>query len=158
MTYDLSKFWQLNLEGTIADYSGTPASGGVDKIPDPGVEYYLSLDLNGTSIFKDNDYLSMGLRFLDSSYYASYIADLSLRYPLNDEVRLTPRLRLAYRDGKKSVANQFLVMPSLGVTYRLSDHWSLESEAAVLWEDNDTAAGHDQNTDVRLAFGYRYEF
>ena len=157
-SYDFSGKWQIALEGTIADYSGTPASGGVDAIPDPGVEYYLSAQLNGTGILKENDFVGLGLRYLDSASYQSYIADLSLRYPVNEKLRINPRLRLAYRDGRDSGFQQFLIMPSLGLKYQISDHWNFESEVAARWEDNSTANGHDQNAELLLTVGYRYQF
>lgn len=158
MSYDISDLWQVSLEGTIADYSGTPASGGVSAIPDPGVEYYISAQLNGTGILSDDDYWGFGLRFLDGSNYQTYIADLSVRYPLSDKLRMNPRLRLAYRNAQASDIQQIMIMPSLGFKYSVTDHWKLESEAAVRWEDNKTASGHDQNAELLLTLGYRYEF
>ena len=157
-SYDFPDKWQVSLEGTIAGYSGTPASGGVDGIPDPGIEYYLSAQLNGSGIFKDNDFVGLGLRYLESASYQSYIADVSLRYPVNEKLRINPRLRLAYRNGQDSDFQQFLIMPSLGLKYQISGHWNFESEVAARWEDNKTATGNGQNAEFLLSMGYRYQF
>ena len=157
-SYKLSQDWQIALDATIANYTGTPASGGVDEIPDPGMEYYLSGQLSGANVFTENDYLGLGLRFLDSSSYTSYIADMSLRYPVNDDLRLNPRLRLAYREAKSSDVTQILIMPSLGARYRFTDHWSLEVEGGARFEDITSSAGNSQNAEFLLTAGYRYEF
>ncbi len=35
ISQEITDKWQITLDGMVADYSGTPASGGVDAIPDP---------------------------------------------------------------------------------------------------------------------------
>jgi tetratricopeptide (TPR) repeat protein len=156
LAYSLNTNWQASLDVTVADYSGTPASGGVDKVPDPGTEYYLSARLDGSDVVKEGDYAGLALSLIDSDLYRSYIGDVSLRYPLNEEWRLSPRLRTVYRDVKGGSDHSLLLVPSLGVSYRVSEHWSLESEAAVLWEEDWTATGRDSETELRLMIGYRY--
>ena len=158
LAYQFNAHWQASLDGTIAGYSGTPASGGVDAVPAPGIEYYLTARLDGSDVFTDGDYAGIGLAYIDSELYRSSIGDASLRYPLNDQWRISPRMRVAYREAKDGNTTQFLIMPSLSASYRLTDHWSFESEAAVLWEDNQTAGNSDKRTEFRVLFGYRYTF
>jgi hypothetical protein len=158
VTYALSQHWQAALEATVADYSGTPASGGIDAVPDPGTEYYISARLDGSDVFNNEDYASLGLTFIESDLYRSYIGDMTLRYPLNDHWRLSPRFRLAYRDARQSDTSQLLLIPSIGTSYRVSDHWSLETEVGILWERTETATDTDTRTELRLIAGYRYAF
>ena len=158
ISYPLSEQWQAALDATIADYSGTPASGGVDEIPDPGIEFYLSGQLTGTGIFTENDSLAFGLRYAENDTSRLYLGDLNIRYPFNEDIRISPRLRLSLRDGKTSDTQQLLIMPSLGLRYWLSAHWNFEVEAGVRWENNWLAGGNDQNTELLLNAGYRYEF
>jgi len=158
LTYALSERWAIDLDASIADYTGTPASGGVDAIPDPGTEIYLSAQLSGSGIFTDSDYLGLGLRYLDSSEYRTFIGDFSMRYPVNDKLRLGPRLRVAYRDSKDDDREQVLIMPSLNLGYRLNEHWSLETEAGAKWEDNLGGDASGDRSEFLFALGYRYEF
>lgn len=157
-TTDLSPKWQFTLDASLVDYSGTPASGGVDAIPDPGIEVYVSALIGGSGIFRDEDYAGIGINLIGSSDYRTIMADLAYRFDVQDDWRLSPRLRLAYRDGQQGLGDQILIMPSLGLRYRVSDHWSLESEIALRWEDNFEGAGDNQNAEVLMTAGYRYQF
>ncbi len=157
-TYDFTPQWQFTLDASLADYSGTPASGGVDAIPDPGVEVYVSALIGGGSIFRDEDYAGFGINFIGSADYRTIMADLTYRFDVDDDWRLSPRLRLAYRAARKQFSDQILVMPSLGLRYQVNDHWSLESEIALRWEDNFEDTSDSQNAEVLMTMGYRYQF
>ena len=162
ISYPLSEQWQAAIDATIADYSGTPTSvnvlGTVLGTPDPGIEVYLSGQLTGTGIFTENDSMAFGLRYAENDTSRLYLGDLSVRYPVNEDLRINPRLRLSFRDGKTSDTQQLLVMPSLGLRYRLSKHWNFEVEAGMRWENDWSPGGNDQNTELLLNAGYRYEF
>ena len=157
-SYEFAKDWQFTFDASIADYSGTPASGGVDAIPDPGIEYYVSALISGTGVFRDNDYAGVGFNVIDSSDYRTYMADLTYRFAINDKLRLGPRLRLAYRDAQGPISDQVLFLPSLGLRYQVTDHWSFESEIALRWEDNRDSTGSNQNAELLMTAGYRYQF
>ena len=86
------------------------------------------------------------------------MTDIAIRYPLSEVLRLTPRLRLAFRDSKRSDLQQILIMPSLGTRYSVTDHWKFEVEAAARFESNWGSAGGNQNVELLLTAGYRYEF
>lgn len=157
-TYDLSPSWQFTLDASLADYSGTPASGGVDAIPDPGVEVYISALIGGSGVFRDEDYAGIGINFIGSEDYRTVMADLTYRFDVSDLWRLSPRLRLAYRQAQGTFSDQLLVMPSLGVRYQVSEHWSLEGEIALRWEDNLGAGENGDNAEALMTMGYRYQF
>ena len=157
-TYDLSTEWQFTLDASIADYSGTPASGGVDAIPDPGIEVYVSALISGGGVVRDDDYAGFGINLIESSDYRTVMSDLTYRFPVSDTLRLSPRLRVAYRDAQNGSIDQLLFMPSLGLRYQVNDHWSLDSEIAVRWEDNLDSAGNTQNAELLMTAGYRYQF
>lgn len=157
-SYEFAPDWQFTLDATVADYSGTPASGGVDAIPDPGIEYYVSAMVSGTGVFRDNDYAGLALMLIDNSDYRTVMTDLTYRFAVTEDLRLAPRLRLAYRDAGAPSCDQILIMPSLGLQYQVTDHWSFESEMALRWEDNRDAAGSGQNVELLMTAGYRYQF
>jgi Autotransporter beta-domain len=154
-SYQLLADWQIALDATIAKYSGTPASGGVDATPDPGIEYYLGAQLSGSSIFKENDSVSFGLRYSASQTAKTYMADAGLRYPVNDKLRIGPRLRLSYTDSK---TDTFLVIPSINARYRFDKKWSLESEIGARWQERLDPINPSSTLDVLGSVGFRFEF
>jgi hypothetical protein len=153
--YQVLPAWQLAFDATIAKYSGTPESGGVDATPDPGIEYYLGAQLSGSSIFKENDSVSYGLRYSASKTAKTYMADATLRYPVNDKLRIGPRLRLSYTDARTP---SLLIIPSINAKYRVDKKWSLESEIGARWQDRFDPVMPSTNLDILATLGYRYEF
>jgi hypothetical protein len=162
-TYPLTDQWQIALDATIADYTGTPesdilATEFIDAIPNPGIEFYGSAQLTGTSVFKENDSLGYGLRYSENDSSRLYLADTSYRYPFNDKLRINTRFRTSYRDSKTQDAQQMLFMPTVGFRYRFDNNWNFELEGGARWEHSMAAAGDDENLDLLMSAGYRYEF
>ncbi|MEQ1672963.1 MAG: hypothetical protein ABL893_19090, partial [Hyphomicrobium sp.] len=119
ISQQLSENWQVTLDGMIADYSGTPASGGVDAIPDPGVEYYGSLQFSGNDVFDGGDALNFGLRYSGSDSSNFYMADAYYRFMATEEWRISPRLRLSLRDSKTTDQKQYIVASSIASRYKI---------------------------------------
>lgn len=158
VTYQYNDNWQFSLDGSIADYSGTPASGGVDAVPDPGMEYYFSAMAYGSSVWYPTDTASAGLRFLQSETYRTYVLDAGYRFPWSEVLRLNPRIRLAYRDGRGVDYGQVMIMPSLAGVYEIGLHWNFEAEAAAKWEDNLEGTNQGSDAELLMSLGLRYEF
>ncbi len=159
------KDWQLSIDATIADYSGTPASGtpilGMQQgFAAPGIEYYLSAQASGMSLFKENDSLSFGLRYSHSKTNQMYMADASYRYPFNDKLRLGPRIRVSLLDQQLTSGEQYVysIVPSFKSSYRINKQWSLEAEISANWKDVVAPSGASQSLDVLATAGYRFEF
>ena len=102
--------------------------------------------------------MAFGLRYAENDTSRLYFSDLSVRYPFNEDIRISSRLRFSVRDGKTSDAQQLLIMPSLGLRYRMSEHWNFEVETGVRWEYDWLPGGNVQNAELLLNAGYRYEF
>jgi hypothetical protein len=158
ISQELNQDWQLSLDGTVAEYSGTPASGGVDAIPPPGIEYYTSASLNGSNLLRDGDSVTFGLRYSGSKTSNFYMADAYYRFPVNENWRLSPRIRFSMRDSKTSDQKIYQVVPSIASRYRLNKKWSFESELGVTWEDIVTSLSSTQTLNARATAGYRFEF
>ncbi len=156
IAYDVTPDWQLGLDATIADYSGTPASGGALAIPATGLEFYVDARVSGANVCQPNDYAGLSLILISAEDATSYIADTQYRFPIGDAWRLSPRLRLTWRD--MAEGSQFLVMPSFNLSYQFDDHSSIEAEAAVQWQKEFGSIKSDPPTDVLLTIGYRYSF
>lgn len=157
-TQNITKDWQIALDATIANYSGTPASGGVDGTPAPGLEYYGSVQLTGMNLWKENDSATFGLRYSGSQASNMYMADATFRIPINDDLRLGPRIRSSMTISKIADQQTYLLMPSLTARYRISKQWSLEGELGARWQDTVTPIGSNINVDVLATIGYRFEF
>jgi hypothetical protein len=158
LTYQVTPEWQVAMDAMVADYSGTPASGGVDAIPDPGTDYYASLMAYGSNLLRENDAASGGIRVMMSESYNTYVADVSYRWNITDALRLNPRFRAGYRSGKKSDYEQIMFMPTLAAQYELRKHWHLDFESGVRWEDNLVGPLKGADTQFMLSTGLRYEF
>ncbi len=158
VSQELNKKWQVAVDGTVAYYSGTPASGGVAEVPDPGLEYYGSIQFNGTGIIDPLDSMSFGLRYSHSESAAMYMADASVRYPINENLKLGPRFRASLRDSLTSDQVQWLAMPSLGIRYHVAKNWNVEAEAGARWQDTISAGVASQSLDLLATLGYRFDF
>jgi tetratricopeptide (TPR) repeat protein len=158
VSQQINKDWQVSLDGTIADYSGTPASGGVDAIPDPGVEYYASLQASGSNVFLKDDTLNLGLRYSRSDSSNFYMADAYYRFLVNEDWRLSPRLRFSLRDSRTSDQLQYLISGSVASRYKINKNWSFEAEAGARWEDIVTTLSDTRSINLLATAGYRYEF
>ena len=158
VSQQLSDKWQVSLDASLAYYTGTVASGGVDATPDPGLDFYSSLSLNGSGILALNDSLSTGLRYATSSFGTTYMVDGFERFPITEKLRVGPRFRLSMRTSKTSDQVQYLAMPSMSLSYRINPHWSIETELGARWQNTVTAGTGQQMLDVLATAGYRYEF
>jgi hypothetical protein len=157
---EILKDWQLTLDATIANYSGTPPSGSQTGFAAPGIEYYLSSQITGMSVFRENDSLSAGLRFSTSDTNNLYMFDTAYRFAVNDKWRLSPRIRLSLgkSHASKSETTTYTVIPSLKSTYRIDKKWSFEAEVSANWKEMVTATMTSQSVDILASAGYRFEF
>jgi hypothetical protein len=158
VSQQITKDWQVSLDGTVADYSGTPASGGVDEIPDPGIEFYTSLQASGSNVFLTDDTLNLGLRYSRSDSSNFYMADAYYRFLLTENWRLSPRLRVSMRDSRTSEQIQYLISASVANRYKINKNWSFETEAGMRWEDVVTPLTDTRSINLQATAGYRYEF
>ncbi len=153
-SYSLNSTWQLAVDALIADYSGTIASRNVDEVRDTGLEIYGIASATGNNIFVAGDVLGLGLRFSESDFSRYVAADGYLRYPVNDRLKLTPRIRAGWRNSKSTGLDSYILQPSLGARYKISKFWNFESELGLDWQ---FMTGPDI-LDLRTFIGLRYEF
>jgi hypothetical protein len=157
-TQNLSTDWQLSIDATIANYSGTPASGSVDATPPPGLEYYGSVQLSGSNLWRENDSGTFGLRYSGGSTSSTYMADASFRIPVGENLRLGPRIRTSVSVSKTTDQQTYLVMPSINARYKIDKQWSLEGELGARWQNTVTSTASTTNVDILASMGYRFEF
>lgn len=61
----INEKFQVNFDATITNFTGTPASGGIDATLGTGNEYFASSQIIGSAVFTPDDLLIAGFRFAD---------------------------------------------------------------------------------------------
>jgi len=156
--FPLGKNFQVNLDATASSLSGTVASGGVEAMLPTGTELYYSAQLTGTNLFSVGDMYIAGLRLADLDASNLYVLDLSARYPLSNDLRISPRLRLGYQVGDTTDLREFTILPSILINYYLTRDLSLELEVGAKWTDRQQAGATQTETDLFFTAGFRYDF
>lgn len=154
----INETFQASFDATVTNLSGTPASGGVDATEGTGNEFFYAAQLIGNSVFSADDLVIAGLRFADLDRSNYYVADLSLRYPLMDDLKINPRLMLAYRTGDTTDLTEYTVLPSVLFNYYVTRDLSLELEVGAQWTDLKENGISETTTDLFFTVGYRYDF
>ncbi|HEX2336244.1 MAG TPA: hypothetical protein VHI72_07190, partial [Hyphomicrobiaceae bacterium] len=87
-----------------------------------------------------------------------YVLDLSARYPLTNELRINPRLRLGYQIGDSSDLREVTVLPSILLNYYWTRDLSLELEVGAKLTERQQAGATETETDLFFTAGFRYDF
>ena len=154
----LNEMWQVTVDGTLFNTSGSPASGGVAAVESVGTEYFTSAQLVGTGVFTENDIVSATTRYANTSSSDLYLMDVYDRFPINKELRLRPRLRAGYRDLKRTNGREIFANPSITADYRYSRSTSFELELGGRWADQKTSTTREKSTELFVIAGFRFEF
>ncbi|MFQ5469520.1 MAG: tol-pal system YbgF family protein [Gammaproteobacteria bacterium] len=149
---------QLGGDLTISNYSGTPASGGVDATEGSGTEYYVSGQIIGTSLIKEGDLAIAGLRYSDTSNNHTTSFTLNTRYPIDRIWRINPRLRIDYKDFKDTGGSEWTTAPSIRVNYRYLRRYHFEFELGTTFTTQKTASTTSSEDGVFISAGYRADF
>lgn len=149
---------QVSLDVTAAETSGAVASGGIPALPASGLEMFYSLQLIANSMLAPGDLYMAGLRLADREDSNLYVLDLSARYPVTDALRISPRLRLGYREGETFDLTEYSVLPSVLLNYYVTRDLSLELEVGAkrTWTERGTI--EEDDTELFLTVGFRYDF
>src|SRR5262245_21692787 len=156
--FPLGSKYQVNLDATASSLSGTIASGGVDAMLPTGNELYYSAQLTGTNLLAEGDMYIAGIRVADLAASNLYVLDLSARYPLSNDLRINPRLRLGYQIGDNTDLREFTILPSILINYYWTRDLSLELEVGAKWTERQQAGATQNETDFFFTAGFRYDF
>ena len=108
----------MNFNASISSIDGTPDSGGVAATPDSEYSYY-SADVVASSLFTEGDVGIVGLRYAVSETTDVYSTTFDTRFPVGRGWRISPRLRVDYREIKTDQSTQWIYTPGLRVQYRM---------------------------------------
>lgn len=181
-TRQLTERFQLALDFSASNLTGTPESGGVSETEDTGWETSLYPQLIATDLLLAGDVGSVGVRWFDGTGSDTWSLILHERLPVTKALRLHPRLRLDYRSSGGSdefallpdnpdaslpavesatrVRNgSFTLRPYLGAEYRIG-HVTLDTDCGIEWTTGafgDEPSNGDELAYI-LSFGMRYDF
>jgi SPOR domain len=144
--------WSLNAIST--DFTGTPASGGVEAVPALGREDAITSELMVNSLFKAGDMQSVAFRFQRGGSGNLLSLGVGSRLPIGSALRLTSRLRVDRRSQLIDGSSQWLYLPSMQMNYQ-KGRGSAELElGAELGRRNGTLS-NEQTTRFFFSLGYR---
>lgn len=138
-TYNLSQRWYANGNVTYSDFGGSVASGGIAAAPDTQ-QFYSSIDLIGSSIFRNSDTTIFGYRLQSTSTADTNTLRFELRLPMGDKLRVGPMLSASYRDAVTG-DQQLIIEPGLRATYRWGERYRLELEGRGRWSNRKLPSG-----------------
>lgn len=154
----LSEHLQINTELTLTNMSSTESSGGIEASPSTGWDLYSLAQVIGTDITREGDVFIAGVRFADTQPSLRYMLEASARYPITRDWRVNPMLLLGYVDYKTDERIEYHVQPTLRTTYNMTRDLSLEVEFGRKWIMRDTVRGRENETELLLLTGARYDF
>lgn len=149
---------QISGDVTVSRQSGSPASGNVAAVPGTDNQYFYSLQLIGSSLFKQGDISILGLRYSEIDFADTVGLDLSSRYPLTRAWRANPKLSIDYR--RSTDKTELLTLrPSARIDYRWKNNVSYDLEGGLIWSD-DISGSTTNGSDLEFLFelGYRIDY
>lgn len=158
LSKELTDRFQVNLDVTLTQSSGTPASGNVAGLPEYGPQYYYSINFVGYSLFKQGDSSIFGVRYIDSETSTTSTFTLNSRYPLSERFRVNPRVIVSLRDSDIDGGDRWLARPSLRLLYRLWRHYQLDFEFGGEWSSTDSTRQSTDSSAYFIYMGYRADF
>jgi hypothetical protein len=123
-----------------------------------GNEYYYSLQLIGSNIFKEGDVYIGAVRYAQLPTSKQYVLDLNTRYPLTREWLLSPRLRLGYEVDNAIDLKQYTLLPSFLIDYQLTSDLNFEFELGAEWTSSARPGIRTTDIDLLATIGLRYTF
>jgi tetratricopeptide (TPR) repeat protein len=158
-SHPLSDHLQVSADATVVHLTQPLSLFNDSSLTLPaGNEYYYSAQLIGNNFFKDGDMYIAALRYSQLATSNQYVLDLNTRYPLTNEWRLSPRLRLGYMVGTGVDLKQYTVLPSFLVDYYWTKDLSLEIEVGAQWTSSMQSGIKSKDTELLATIGLRYDF
>ncbi|MCL7488104.1 MAG: hypothetical protein M8357_08035 [Desulfobulbaceae bacterium] len=150
----------LQIAGDISwtKIDGAPASGGLEAFESTGDEFYYSLQFLGSSLVRNGDFASAGLRYGDTKLRDYYTFSVNYRYPFSDIFRISPRMKIEYRENKVLAGEQWRFIPGLRIEYTLGKDWRFEIDGEYRYADQALEGIVDSKDGYSLSLGFRWDF
>jgi hypothetical protein len=149
--------WQWSVDLSTLSFDGTPASGGVEAMPDQGTDIVAATELIGYGLFGNGDVESFGFRCQSGDSFDAMSLGLGAQFPLGSAWRLGPRVRFDRRTFSADDSTETIVAPGLRAELRWH-RFTFELEGGAELGQR-TLLELDQNTTrYYVSVGYRYDF
>ena len=161
-SHPLTDKLQVSADATVVNLTQPISPIGLDPslaaLP-AGNEYYYSTQLIGNNLVKDGDMYIAALRYSQLATSNRYVLDFNTRFPLTNDWRISPRLRLGYARGRGgNDLTEYTVLPSILVDYYWTKDLSFEAEVGVQWTNTTQTGIRSRDTEVMATVGVRYDF
>lgn len=161
-SHPLTDKFQVSADATVVNLTQPIKSIGLDPslaaLP-AGNEYYYSTQLIANNLVKDGDMYIAALRYSQLKTSDRFVLDFNTRFPLTNDWRIGPRLRLGYARGRGgSDLTEYTVLPSLLADYYWTKDLSFEAEVGVQWMSSTQLGVRSRDTEVMATIGMRYDF
>jgi hypothetical protein len=144
--------WSVNLASV--DLTGTPASGGVEAVVDPGREDSIYSELLVNSLFKAGDVESLAVRYQRGGSGTLLSLGVGSRLPIGSSLRMTTRLRVDHRTFLTDDSTQWLLLPSVRLDYSRGRSM-IEFESGAELGRRERPGLSEQSTRYYFSLGYR---
>jgi tetratricopeptide (TPR) repeat protein len=146
-----------NFNASISSIDATPESGGVAATPTSEYSYY-SADVVASSLFTEGDVGIIGLRYAVSETTDVYSTTFDTRFPLGRGWRISPRLRIDYREIKTDQSTQWIYTPGLRVQYRMGRRVRFELQTGKQFSTREMATSDQDRESWFVNAGYQLFF
>jgi tetratricopeptide (TPR) repeat protein len=148
---------QLGFNATQSRIEATPDSGGVPANPESTYGYY-SLDLVASSLFTERDVTIFGLRYAESTTSNIYTLNIDSRFSIGRSWRISPRLRVDYREITTDASEQWMYTPGLRLEYRRGRKLRLELMAGRQYSVRESDTLDQDRQSYFVSLGYQLFF
>ncbi len=146
-----------NFNASISAIDATPESGGVAATPDSEYSYY-SADIVASSLFTEGDVGIFGVRYAVSETTDVYSTTFDTRFPIGRAWRISPRLRIDYREIKTDQSTQWIYTPGLRVQYRMGRRVRFELQTGKQFSTREMARSDQDRESWFVNAGYQLFF
>ena len=160
-SHPLTDKLQVSADATVVNLTQPISPIGLDPslaaLP-AGNEYYYSTQLIANNLIKEGDMYIAALRYSQLATSNRFVLDFNSRFPLTNDWRISPRLRLGYAGGRGNDLTEYTVLPSILADYYWTKDLSFEAEIGVQWTSTTQTGIRSRDTEVMATVGVRYDF
>jgi tetratricopeptide (TPR) repeat protein len=147
----------MNFNASLSSIDATPESGGVAATPDSEYSYY-SADVVASSLFTEGDVGILGFRYAVSGTTDVYSTTIDTRFPIGRGWRISPRLRVDYREINTDQSTQWIYTPGLRVQYRIGRRARCELQTGKQFSTREMAKSDQDRESWFVNLGYQLFF
>ena len=149
--------WQWSLDYSSFNIGGTPASGGVDELPDGGTDNGIALEGIASGLFGGSDLTAIVLRHQTGASVDIDSVGVTSRFPLWGMWRIGPGVRVDERRTHSDGSTEMLYVPTLRLDL-LRGRFLVECELGAELGHRTLEQSREDTTRYYFSLGYRLNF